>query len=333
MIWVSIAAGMGCNRLPNDVPPGALPDTFQKGMNLACWGESCYMGTGLGESLAMLQANGIRWVSVVLTAYQDLPGDSELQVPAEAEIRASLEHAGRHAREMGFRMTVKPHVDVRDGTWRGEIDPADRESWFRSYEKYLLTVARFSRELGVEQLVVGTELVRLSRHSDLWVKLIRNLRRHYQGRLLYAASWNEFESISFWDELDYAGINAFFPLTNRRNPALIDLLAGWEYWIGRMEVWQAKIKKPVVFTEIGYTSRDGTNMHPYKFDTYDPIDLEEQALCYRAALMVFPKLPWLAGVYWWYWKVDARNGPMGGDYPPMGKPAEKILRQAWGAVH
>ena len=37
------------------------------------------------------------------------------------------------AQELGFDEWLKPHVDVKDGSFRGEIQPDDRTAWFGSY--------------------------------------------------------------------------------------------------------------------------------------------------------------------------------------------------------
>ncbi len=318
-----------CHRLPNDADFRALPPDFQRGMNLACWGKDCFRSSELHGSLLRLHDNGARWISVVFTVYQNTPADSDLQLPAEAEMAAGLGQPIRMAQAHGFRITLKPHVDVRDGAWRGNIRPHDTRRWFERYTAFIATLARLADDWQIPQLVVGTELVGISSRDAEWRQLIREVRRVYSGKLLYAASWNEYEAVSFWDALDYIGVNAFFPLTNRRDPELIDLLAGWEYWLSRLSAWQRRVGKPVIFTEIGYTGRDGTTMHPYRYDTTAELDLQEQADAYRAALQTFPKIDWLTGAYWWYWPVRFAEHAGMESYVPYAKPAETVLRQAW----
>ena len=49
---------------------------------------------------------------------------------------------------------------------------------------------------------------------DDWRRLISKFRELCPGPLTYAVNWwGDYDVVEFWDELDYIGINAFFPLT------------------------------------------------------------------------------------------------------------------------
>ncbi len=305
---------------------------FQKGMTIACWEEHCLSTGEARMSLNLLAQSGTDWIAIVLTGYQTDRTDSVIRYEnVNSPDRWAVRDAVRRARRLGFKIMLKPHVDLDDGSWRGDIDPADVDAWFDSYAEFLLYSARLAAEQNIEQLVVGTELVRLIRHESRWRELIDAVRSVYPGRLLYAASWNEFESIAFWDALDYIGINAYFPLTGLKDPSKVDLMQGWEFWLGKLEIWQKRLGKEIIFTEIGYTTRDGTNMRPYDYWSRARTDLQEQADCYEIALRVLPKQSWLKGIYWWYWPMDMSAAKHAdGDYSPLDRPAYDVLFQAWG---
>ena len=58
-----------------------------------------------------------------------------------------------------------------------------------------------------------------------------------------------------------------------------------------------RFNKPVIFTEIGYRSLDGTNKAPGLWrEKKGTIDLQEQADTYQAVFEVFWGKPWLAGI-------------------------------------
>ena len=42
----------------------------------------------------------------------------------------SVANLVRMAQRLGLEVAIKPHVDVKDGTFRGEIQPLDRAAWF-----------------------------------------------------------------------------------------------------------------------------------------------------------------------------------------------------------
>ncbi len=121
-----------------------------------------------------------------------------------------------------------------------------------------------------------------------------------------------------------------YPLTNKTNPTVGELKAAWvdKGYIAMLENLSSQHNKPIVFTEIGYESRDGANMHPAS-STSAPLDLQEQADCYQAALEVLWGKPWLHGIFWWQWWAGAnvwQGGVNDGSFTPYGKPAEQVLR-------
>ena len=330
VVLLLLAAWVSCSRFPNPLEPPEMPASFQKGMTLACWSSNCYSGDLAQQSLQDLMHLGAEWVGVVVTGYQGSANSTEIRFNAENSPRdASVATMIHRAHEVGAKVMLKPHVDVQDGTWRGMIEPADRDAWFANYNEFILHYAEIAESHQVEQFVIGTELASFNRDTRRWFDLIAKVRAVYSGKLLYAASWNEYERVDFWEALDYAGINAYFSLTSLKDPSVLDLLAGWEFWLMRLDRWQRQIGKEVIFTEIGYTSRDGTNMHPFEFDNSAPMDMQEQADCYAAALQAFAKIPYLKGAFWWHWPTDMAKGHLSIDYSPRDKPAEAVLRAAW----
>ncbi len=320
-----------CNKFPADTPPAITRPDFQKGMTLACWSDAC-MGNSRSEaSLSRLKTVGVEWATIVVTGYQSDERAHNIvfnvaRSPGDPFVRGMI----AQARNENMKITLKPHVDLNNGQWRGHIKPDSLDVWFENYRDFIMHYATMAEELDVEQFIVGVELVSLNRQDQKWRELIAEVRGVFSGKILYSASWNEFERIDFWEALDFAGINAYFPLTDLKNPSQVDLAAGWQFWINRLENWHEKIGKDVIFTEIGYTSRNGTNTRPYDFNMRTSIDVDEQADCYKAALRAVSGIEWIKGVHWWRWDTVIRNAR--GDYPPLNGPAEDELRKAWSSV-
>ena len=103
----------------------------------------------------------------------------------------SLVSAIGMARSAGLLVVLKPHVDVIDDTFRGDIQPADRRSWFESYEEFIDHYASISASNGADLFVAGTELKSISSETDRWRKVIQTVRDRYGGPLTYAANWDE----------------------------------------------------------------------------------------------------------------------------------------------
>jgi hypothetical protein len=90
--------------------------------------------------------------------------------------------------------------------------------------------------------------------------------------------------------------------------------------------WQASHGKPVLFTELGYRSADGTNRTPWDWEASAAYDPGEQADCYDAAFRVWSQqTAWMRGILWWAWEVPV-PAPNETGYTPRNKPAETVLR-------
>jgi hypothetical protein len=103
-----------------------------------------------------------------------------------------------------------------------------------------------------------------------------------------------------------------------------EIKAAWEPTKKIIRALAAYYDQDVVFTEIGYASREGTNRCPWCTPS-ELEDRQEQADCYQAAFETFYNEPWFKGMYWWAWTFDL--GAIEHPYDVYNKPAEPILRQ------
>lgn len=303
-----------------------------QGMNILVRGHERDTGPEVWEALRRLVELGAEWVAVVPICYQP-----RVEIPlirCSPEGREGVRGLIRAAKSLGLKVLLKPHLDVEDGRWRGLIDFGDDEAawaeWFRAYGAFILGYAQLAREEGVEMFCVGAELKgTVGRRRD-WLGVIQGVRKVYGGPLIYAANWNgEMWEVSFWDALDYVGIDAYYPLTGRFSPTLDELVSGWSRPLNSLGCLAGRTGKGIIFTEVGYRSVDGAARAPWDRRIRGEPDPQEQALCYRAFFQaVWGKEPWFGGVFFWYWSLDpAAGGPADTGYTPRGKPAAEVLER------
>jgi len=105
-----------------------------------------------------------------------------------------------------------------------------------------------------------------------WRRLIRSVRDIYGGRLTYAANFDQYEFVGFWDELDLLAINAYFPLRGSYEPDLsrdelsTRLEAGWRGVLQRLDEFLKQRGIPrhrVLFSELGYVERANSTIEPW----------------------------------------------------------------------
>jgi hypothetical protein len=327
-------------------PSPSSPSRFvYNGLTHVSWWHDQYQYAEASTARQELAATGANWAGVLVTWYMEKADSSAiapdlLRTPTDAAVRQAI----RELRALRLDVMLKPHVDVQDGTWRGTIRPRDPSRWFEAYRGFLAHYAAIAQEEGVALLCIGTELATMSgaAYASEWDGLIAQVRTRYTGALTYAANANtpgdEFTSVSFWRHLDLLGLDVYTPLTGKMNPTRLELEQAWtrnrdgNNMLAAYRNWQAAWGKPVIFTEIGYRSGDGTNRTPWDFSVPLAPDPAEQADCYVAAYEVWTReTSWMHGVFWWSWSVPL---PEPGDtgFDPRRKPAEDVLRQRQGST-
>lgn len=324
-----VAVAAGCES-PSG--PGAqAPEPRADGVNLADWTPTGYLGPGCTAALDDIAATGANSVSVVVTWYQADARSSD--VAARSDLTpsgAAIDSAVAGALRRGLSVSIKPHVDVLDGTWRAYVQPELPADWFASYRALLLPLAARAEAAGATRFVVGTELAGTLSEKARWDALIADVRTVFSGDLIYAAGWDEASAVPFWNAVDLVGVDAYFPVATRNDPTRVDLLVGWQMWLARLDALRRRTGKPILFTEIGYRSVDGAGRAPSRHGDDAPEDSKEQADLYWAALEATRHESWFAGAYWWNWRVDGSGGAGDRDYTPAGKPAQAVLASYWG---
>jgi hypothetical protein len=247
-------------------------------------------------------------------------------------------HVINRAHRLGLKVMLKPHVDLANGPdhWRGNIgqgfSEADWTAWFTSYKDMIFHYAQLAQTHGVEQFCVGTELVSTEFRAADWRSIIAGVRKVFSGPLTYAANPGDESRISWWDKLDFIGFDAYYALTNKNDPTLAELKAAWVPIAATLKNLSETWGKPVIFPEVGYSSQDGDNQHPWQPYVSGALDLQEQADLYRAVFESAFNQAWFAGIFWWSWETNPlQGGPCDKGGSPHDKPAEDILRLWYGA--
>jgi len=252
------------------------------------------------------------------------------------------------AHDTGFKVFLKPHIwlnENSDGKWRSDIFPPtdeDWESWKKNYRDFILFYAKIAEKNNVEFYCIGTELSRLSvEKAQFWIELIEDVRTIYSGQITYAANWyNEYEKISFWNKLDFIGVQAYFPLSSKEFPSTADLSKAWGKYNKELKSISDQYNRKVIFTELGYKSTSDAAIEPWEWLSYSGESRktksdETQANCYEAFFdSVWPQ-DWFAGVHVWQIRCDSRRSVRDKgniDFTPKGKAAESVISSGFSAT-
>lgn len=243
------------------------------------------------------------------------------------------------AKSAGFKVMIKPHVWIVDEGWPGKFDAGTEERWKiweTSYRAYILEFATVAEQEQVELFCVGTEYrISVVKRPQFWRKLISEVRAIYSGKVTYAANWDNYERVTFWDDLDFIGIDAYFPLSKAKEPTLKELKEKWIELSETLEAFSIKNDKSILFTEYGVRSMDHSNAG--KWGDYDKVsvNMKNQQRYYQSFFETIWQEEWMKGGFFWKWRLkDIDGGEIGGtkddDYTPQGKPALKTINDWYG---
>jgi hypothetical protein len=237
------------------------------------------------------------------------------------------------AHSLGLKVMLKPHVWVRGEGWAGDFDLKSEEEWQRwekSYSLYILSNAKLADSLNVELLCIGTEYRKAAIKRPLfWKDLIVKVRDIYSGDITYAANWDNYENITFWGDLDYIGIDAYFPLTSIHTPDVETLNREWIQHKLKIADISKKFDKPILFTEFGYQSVDFTADGHWKYDQDTLlVNMQAQNNAYKAIFSSFWSEEWFSGGFLWKWHSahDQSGGVTCKRFTPQNKPSQALIK-------
>ncbi|MBQ4914743.1 hypothetical protein J8L85_09875 [Maribacter sp. MMG018] len=309
-------------------------DKKQRGISVFGWSNDN------SKAIDDLVKNNVEWVAVIPFIDQKDENSDHVRAPNNLGIYSrrdsNMIRAINDLHAKNLRVHLKPHLWLRNG-WRSNISLSNKtewDTWFNSYRVHMLRYAKMAQDTKAELFCIGTELkTSIKNQPEKWELLIKEIRDIYDGKLTYAANWHdEYEHITFWDQLDYIGIQAYFPLTKEENPSLETIEKGWDKHLKALENVHKKYGKPILFTEVGYKSTLDATIKPWEWSSYlsklseKKSDMTQQ-LAYEAMFKKNWNKPWFAGIYIWQWhtRTTRESAETDLDFSPRFKPAENVI--------
>lgn len=241
-------------------------------------------------------------------------------------------------KKVPIKIMVKPQIWVWNGEFTGYIKMDSETNWKaleHSYSSFILEYAQLAKEVNAEIFCIGTELEQfIENRPKYWHNLIVEIKKIYKGKLTYAANWDEFKRTPFWDDLDFIGIDAYFPVSEEKTPTLNQLKVGWKSHKAIIKTYSEKYSKPILFTEFGYRSMDFAGKEPWDSNhTITDVNLEAQVNATQALFETFWGEDWFAGGFIWKWFINHSEvgGAKDSQFTPQNKPVEDILRKQYKA--
>ena len=245
----------------------------------------------------------------------------------------------KYAKAQGLKVMLKPHVWVMGQGWCGDYNLDSEEKWKvweNEFSEYILNHARVADSLTVELFCLGTEYrFPAKNRPDFWKGLIQKIRKVYHGDITYASNWDNYMNISWWSEVDYIGIDSYFPLAEGSNPSIEEMKMGWKPLISELKSFSKKWDKKILFTEYGFQSVNGGAGKHWEVDkSIDNANMDVQKNAYEATFESIWDQDWFAGGFLWKWHLTPRGVERNTTrFTPQGKPAEEIISKWYGKTY
>lgn len=229
---------------------------------------------------------------------------------------------------------TKPLKDKTRGVdWRGELSLKKEKDWHileTSYEAYILKLATIAESQNVDLFAIGTELKKFAiQRPFFWKQLIQKVRNIYNGPITYAANWDEYNKITFWQDLDYIGVDTYFPINRMKTPEIRKTIKNWKVIQKQLKKLSKTENRQIILTEFGYRNVSYAGKRPWTHDKGENIQPNDQTQVnlYKAFFQTFWKKSWIAGGFSWKWFAQPKLGT-DTSFSVQGKPALAVL-QKW----
>ena len=209
--------------------------------------------------------------------------------------------------------------------------PVDEPGPGEGIEERILTEAEWARVTSLPDAPDRLDRLnaRRARLDELWREVVATARESYHGPVGYAANFDQYREVGFWDALDVMGINAYFPLREpgEQGPLPHLLRDGWAEVLAEIASFRFSrelLDTDVLFTELGYVRRAGATLAPWAGEGHSvvwnatgepevvfwdrqPPDLRERALAVAALRRAHRAYadPFLSGIL--YWKLTTKD--------------------------
>ena len=285
---------------------------YLNGFNFAHEGYRMYNGYGSNlakQSLDRLNFIGTNAIAIVPYSYMR---DDKKATPIPIVTRSGTETdeglivSQRHAQELGMYSLLKPQIWLGK-SWPGSIEMSSDEAWddfFKYYKKWIIHFATLAELFEFDAFCVGVEFAKASIAKPAkWRSLIKDVRAIYSGPITYAANWGEeFENLSFWDDLDLIGLNCYYPLSSKELTTKSQMEKEMAKTAKIVAQISKKYQKKVWLTEAGFRSIEACWRQPHAQPGNQDFNEVDQALCYEVLTESIAKSKdVVTGVFFWKW--------------------------------
>jgi hypothetical protein len=345
VLAVALASFPGAARAVPEAGPLADPHRIVRGMTVSCqtwgweWGSDAMLST-----MDELKPMGVNWIAI--HPYGRVHSDGSVSWRQDYAGAEWLTRPIHEAHRRGLKILIKPHLAYWGAgfAWAGDIAFDTPEQWqrfFGTQQQWLVTLMSAAKD--ADAVCVGTELDKTVDHELEWRKTISAVRQVAGAMTVtYAANWDSYERVRFWDALDVICVHGYFPLSRSAAiPVDTELVTNARDWVTQLEGYGRAHNRKVLIGELGYDISLNAALRPWesgdaarpaqKSDALAVTAVEHlQARCLTASLEAIEKSDVVVGAFLWKWFPGGPESSRGEDFL-MSTPAMRaVIARHWG---
>ena len=196
----------------------------------------------------------------------------------------------KKAKELGFKVALKPHVGGEGISSHGDIKPSNVSIWLDNYTELFISLVSSCKDY-IDIICVNNELNgQTNQLRDKWINLIKSLRNIKNSLLIGSAChFYELRTNVFLDQLDFLGCNMYIPVEGDLSTPIEKQRASLFTTSNAINELLAKadeLNKPILITEVGILPFEMSLSNPEKWGfTETPTIVEDvQVRYYNLAL-------------------------------------------------
>ena len=309
-----------------------------KGGNVSAFGDMDY-----SEIQNEGQALNLNTITVSLLVRCDSATSSTLTVTDDDWNKVKADVTA--LKQRGFKILIQPYPYIADGSV-AEVDwnPTDKVTWFSQYETIINQIAQYAQSENLYGMYVATNFVHMEEFETDWIRIIQNVKKVYQGKVIFRTNWWKTASWApetvqayqatlnrtFWQYVDVISIAAYFEVTDEINPSSETLqkeLHSTEIYdrkqdiVSEIKAFNDKWNKPVFFGELGLPPYSNAPSKPYdnQMDKTSKYSEAVQSNWFDAWYTVFSQFDWWLGYS--IFEIGSNSS-----YNPYGKMAASTIR-------
>ena len=195
LVVLTLLLGISSNGSRAASLAATVPSNWIKGANMIGYSPDPYSLANQHDAVASWKSVGGNAIAFAPRWFMDAPTsttmgpDASFGSPSDESVVAAIDEA----HSQGLRVMLRPYVDVKDGSWRGQIIPSNVAAWFASYTAFMDHYLDLAKAHNVDEFTLGVEMLNMTepKYDSYWLTLIADARARFPGLLTYSANWGK----------------------------------------------------------------------------------------------------------------------------------------------